>query len=174
MLPGIGMFLTGDGDATPTAIRFPTRCRMGTSAKAGGGGYQEQSRRRSLDQDTETDGSTEHSHHQRRWQENTKALATDDTLANDEVDSADDNVGDVVMATDPDPIRTTRLTYTLERDLMRLQVRHRGAGHRPDDEEGLTGPCWTTRPRPPTWSRSWPTDSFGRQRLHHGNYYRDH
>ena len=77
------------------------------------------------DQDTETDG-VQNTETTRKVEENTKAIATDDTLANDEVDSADDNVGDVVMATDPDP-NADPLTYTLEgTDASKFRVRENG------------------------------------------------
>ena len=77
------------------------------------------------DQDTEADG-VQNTETTRKVEENTEALATDDTLANDEVDSADDNVGDVVMATDPDP-NEDPLTYTLEgTDASKFRVRENG------------------------------------------------
>ena len=50
------------------------------------------------DQDTETDG-VQNTMTTREVEENTKAIATDDDMVEDSAD----NVGGVVMATDPDP-----------------------------------------------------------------------
>ena len=77
------------------------------------------------DQDTETDG-VQNTETTRKVEENTKALATDDTLADSEEDSADDNVGGVVTANDPDP-NEDPLTYTLEgTDASKFRVRDTG------------------------------------------------
>ena len=66
-----------------------------------------------VDQDMETDGDQSEST-ERKVEENTKALAgtDDDDAAADEADDAADNVGDVVMAVDPDP-NTESPIYTL-------------------------------------------------------------
>ena len=75
------------------------------------------------DQDTETDG-VQNTMTTREVEENTKAIATDDDMT----DSADpsDNVGGVVMATDPDP-NADPLTYTLEgTDASKFRVRDNG------------------------------------------------
>ena len=76
------------------------------------------------DQDTETDG-VQNTEATRKVEENTEALATDDTKANDAEDPAD-NVGGAVMATDPDP-NVDPLTYTLEgTDASKFRVRDNG------------------------------------------------
>ena len=76
------------------------------------------------DQDTETDG-VQNTETTRKVEENTKADAADDTLLLDD-DNATDNVGGVVMATDPDP-NEDPLTYTLEgTDASKFRVRDTG------------------------------------------------
>ena len=76
------------------------------------------------DQDTETDG-VQNTETTRKVEENTKADAADDTLLLDN-DNATDNVGGVVMATDPDP-NEDPLTYTLEgTDAAKFRVRDNG------------------------------------------------
>ena len=62
-----------------------------------------------------------------RWSENTKADATDDIQAStDDNDVTTDNVGGVVMATDPDP-NAEDLTYTLDgADAAKFRVRANG------------------------------------------------
>ena len=76
------------------------------------------------DQDTETDG-VQNTETTRKVEENTKADAADDTLLLDD-DNATDNVGGVVMATDPDP-NEDPLTYTLEgTDAAKFRVRDNG------------------------------------------------
>ena len=76
------------------------------------------------DQDTETDG-VQNTATTREVEENTEALATDDALANDAEDAAD-NVGSPVTATDPDP-NADPLTYTLEgTDASKFRVRDNG------------------------------------------------
>ena len=75
------------------------------------------------DQDTETDG-VQNDMATRKVDENIKALATDD--AADATDVTDDNVGAVVMATDPDP-NDEMLTYTLGgADAAKFRVRANG------------------------------------------------
>ncbi len=75
------------------------------------------------DQDTETDG-VQNDMATRKVDENTEALATDD--AADATDVTDDNVGAVVMATDPDPNAETP-TYTLGGDdAAKFRVRANG------------------------------------------------
>ena len=102
------------------------------------------------DQDTETDG-VQNTETTRKVEENTEADATDDALPEDVNEDATDNVGGVVMATDPDP-NEDPLTYTLEgTDASKFRVRDNGqievgAGTELDFE---------TKTRP-TWSRSWP------------------
>ena len=66
-----------------------------------------------VDQDTEADGLQNEST-ERMVEENTKALAAsdDDDATTDTAENAADNVGDVVMADDPDP-NTEPLIYTL-------------------------------------------------------------
>ena len=78
------------------------------------------------DQDTETDG-VQNTETTRKVEENTKAIATDDTLATTSDDrTCRDNVGGVVMATDPDP-NADPLTYTLEgTDASKFRVRDNG------------------------------------------------
>ena len=74
------------------------------------------------DQDTETDG-VQNTATTRKVEENTKAIATDDiwTIRR----RLCDNVGGVVMATDPDP-NADPLTYTLEgTDASKFRVRDR-------------------------------------------------
>ena len=76
------------------------------------------------DQDTETDG-VQNTETTRKVEENTKADATDDVL-DDADEGAADNVGGVVMATDPDP-NEDPLTYTLEgTDASKFRVRDNG------------------------------------------------
>ena len=65
------------------------------------------------DQDTETDG-VQNTETTRKVEENTEAVATDDTLANGN-EVATDNVGGAVTANDPDP-NADALTYTLGGD----------------------------------------------------------
>ena len=66
------------------------------------------------DQDTETDG-VQNESTTRKVEENTKALAGADDDDAADTDAAGDNVGSVVMATDPDP-NTEALIYTLGGD----------------------------------------------------------
>ena len=76
------------------------------------------------DQDTETDG-LQNTETTRKVEENTKADANDDALA-DEADVTSDNVGHVVMAEDPDP-NADALTYTLGgTDASKFRVRGNG------------------------------------------------
>ena len=76
------------------------------------------------DQDTETDG-VQNDMATRKVDENTEAVAADDALADDSEDVAD-NVGAVVMATDPDPNAETP-TYTLSgADAAKFRVRDNG------------------------------------------------
>ena len=78
------------------------------------------------DQDTETDG-VQNESTTRKVDENTKALAgSDDDDAADATDAAGDNVGAVVVATDPDPNAETP-TYTLGgADAAKFRVRANG------------------------------------------------
>ena len=95
------------------------------------------------DQDAETEG-VQNDMATRKVDENTEAVAADDALADGSEDVAD-NVGAVVMATDPDPNAET-LTYTLSgADAAKFRVRGNGRSR------WAPAPCWTTRPRPPTW-----------------------
>ena len=76
------------------------------------------------DQDAETDG-VQNESTTRKVGENTEAVAADDALANASEDVAD-NVGAVVMATDPDPNAETP-TYTLGgADATKFRVRANG------------------------------------------------
>ena len=76
------------------------------------------------DQDTET-GGLQNDMATRKVDENTKADATDDAAA-DAVEDTADNVGGVVMATDPDP-NAEDLTYTLGgADAAKFRVRANG------------------------------------------------
>ena len=76
------------------------------------------------DEDTETDG-VQNDVATRKVDENTKAVAADDALA-DGSDDVADNVGAVVMATDPDPNAETP-TYTLGgADAAKFRVRANG------------------------------------------------
>ena len=76
------------------------------------------------DQDAETDG-VQNDMATRKVDENTKAVAADDALANGSEDVAD-NVGAVVTATDPDPNAETP-TYTLSgTDAAEFRVRDNG------------------------------------------------
>ena len=76
------------------------------------------------DQDTETDG-VQNDMATRKVDENTKAVAADDVLADDSENVAD-NVGAVVMATDPDP-NAEMPTYTLGgADAAKFRVRANG------------------------------------------------
>ena len=76
------------------------------------------------DQDAETDG-TQNDMATRKVDENTEAVAADDALADGSEDTAD-NVGGVVMATDPDPNAETP-TYTLGgADAAKFRVRANG------------------------------------------------
>ena len=76
------------------------------------------------DQDAETEG-VQNDMATRKVDENTEAVAADDALADGSEDVAD-NVGAVVMATDPDPNAET-LTYTLSgADAAKFRVRGNG------------------------------------------------
>ena len=76
------------------------------------------------DQDTETEG-VQNDMATRKVDENTEAVGADDALADGSEDVAD-NVGAVVMATDPDPNAET-LTYTLSgADAAKFRVRDNG------------------------------------------------
>ena len=76
------------------------------------------------DQDTETDG-VQNDMATRKVDENTEAVAADDALA-DGSEDVGDNVGAVVMATDPDPNAETP-TYTLGgADAAKFRVRANG------------------------------------------------
>ena len=77
-----------------------------------------------VDQDTETDG-VQNDMATRKVDENTKAVAADDALDDGSEDTGD-NVGGVVMATDPDPNAETP-TYTLGgADATKFRVRDNG------------------------------------------------
>ena len=92
----------------------------------------------------------------RKVEENTEADATDDADASDS--ETGDNVGGAVTATDTKADGTPEtLTYTLGgADAAMFRVQNNG-----QIEVARRHGCWTTRPRTPTWSRSWPEDPLG-------------
>ena len=105
------------------------------------------------DQDTETDG-VQNTMTTREVEENTKAIATDD----DTIDSTDpsDNVGGVVMATDPGPQRRPVDLHAGGDRCVQVQ----GAGQW-SDRGGSRDEGWTTRPSGTYMVTVMAEDSFG-------------
>ena len=77
-----------------------------------------------VDQDDDTDG-VQNESTMRKVDENTKAMAADDSLTTDN-DNAADNVGGVVEATDPDPNAETPMYSLSGDDAMYFRVRDNG------------------------------------------------
>ena len=122
------------------------------------------------DEDIEIDG-VQNDTATRKVEENTKADATDDVLADADRRCDADNVGGVVKATDPDP-NAEDLTYTLGgADVAKFRVRANG-----QIEVGAPARCWTTRPSTTYMVTVMAEDSFGSSSSidghHHGQPHR--